>query len=129
VDEASAMRGIDGIGDLLADTAQLCERDRTRADSIREGLAFQILHDQEINAVSRIQVVKRADVGMLQLGNRFRLTLEALAIVPILSKVIWQELDRDVSTEPRVAGPIHLSHTALAEQRNDLETTQVCAGL
>ena len=34
--------------------------------------------------------------------------------------MLGQYLDRDVATEPRVAGTIHLAHAARAERRDDL---------
>src|SRR6201987_365182 len=57
---------------------------------------------------------------MIQAGNGFCFTLEALLAKRITRKLLWQNLDSHGAVEPRVPRAIHLSHTASAERSADL---------
>ncbi len=94
-----------------------------------EGLAFEILHDEELTGASaggvRIRrfadVVQRADVRMrlsaamarASRSNRWRES-------GIGRNGRRQDLDRDGAIEPDVAGLVDLAHPAGAEERDDL---------
>ena len=58
----------------------------------------------------RPDVVKPADIGMVQGGNRARFAFEAFR------ESLGCDLDRDGSVEPGVAGLIYLAHPARANQ-------------
>jgi hypothetical protein len=66
------------LDDFCADLQNLINRHRTFLQAICKGLALQKLHDQKIRAALRADVVKGADVGMLQRGNRFGFPLQTL---------------------------------------------------
>lgn len=75
-------------------------------------------------AVLMTDVVKRADVRMVQSRHRPSLTLEPLANFGIRRKMIVQDLDRDSSIEPSVSRAIDLPHPARAERgRNFIRTS------
>ena len=57
-------------------------------------------------------VVKDADMGMVQRGDRSRLTIEALARLWVVGDVRREHLDGDRSAEARVARAVHLAHPA-----------------
>ncbi len=65
-------------------------------------------------------VVERDDVRMGERGYRARFQLETTAAVGILRVVGGQNLERDVAPQPRVAGAIHLAHSACTNRRDDL---------
>ncbi len=79
---------------------------------LRERLAFQILHHEEINPVLVAGVVERADVGMVQTGDGFCFALEALAQFRAASEMSGQNIYRDGSIEAGIAGFVHLAHSA-----------------
>ena len=85
-----------------------------------ERLAFEILHDEVLDAILISHVVERADVGMRELRDRLGLPLETLPKIPAPGESVRQHLDRDDPLEPRVPRPIDLSHPARAEGREDL---------
>ena len=62
----------------------------------------------------------RADVRMIQRGQRLRFALEAREPLGIGDEQLGQDLDRDVAIELRVARAIHLAHAAGAERGEDL---------
>ena len=57
---------------------RLVERQRPLREPLGERLAFEELHDQVVARPSAADVVERADVGMRELRDRSRLTLEPL---------------------------------------------------
>jgi hypothetical protein len=70
---------IEGVGDLSGVLEQQREWQRLTTHSLRKGLAFEVLHYQEVGAVLMADVVKGADVSMREFGDTSRLTLKALA--------------------------------------------------
>jgi len=56
---------------------------------------------------------------MIELGDRFRLSLEPGETVRILSHRFVDDLDRDVAIEPFVVGAVHLTHPTLADLVDD----------
>jgi len=72
------MRLIEGVGDLGGVLEQ--QRDLQRAtQSLRQRLAFQVFHYQEVIAIVMANVVKRTDVRMGKLRDAARLKFEALS--------------------------------------------------
>ena len=57
-------------------------------------------------------IVKRADVGMIQAGDRFCFALEALAQFGTISKMSRKNLDGNDAIEAGIAGFVHLAHSA-----------------
>ncbi len=61
---------------------------------------------------------------MVERGEQARLAFEPRTRARIGGNVCRQALDRNVTLEPRVAGEIHLTHAAGADERLDLVLTQ-----
>ena len=64
----------------------LVERQRALLEPIRQDLAFEQLHHQEVRVALVPDVEERADVGVVQRGDRLRLALEALATLLVLGE-------------------------------------------
>jgi hypothetical protein len=73
-----------------------------------ERLPFQVLHDEEIDPVLAADVVERADVRVVQRGDRARLAIEAFPELRVRRQRFREDLDRDRAIEPRIAGAIDL---------------------
>jgi hypothetical protein len=58
------------------------------------------------------RVEERADVRMVQAGNRFCFALESLAQFGTIRKLRRQNFDRDNSIKARITGFVHLAHSA-----------------
>ena len=56
---------IQHIGDLRSEIKQLVKRNRLSLDAVLQRAAFEVLHDNEVPAISFTDVVNRADVGMV----------------------------------------------------------------
>ena len=61
-------------------------------------------------------VVERADVGMIQAGDGFCFALEALAQFSAVCEMRGQNFDGDDSIEARIAGFVHLAHSARTDR-------------
>ena len=77
--DALGVRFLQGVGNLDRVLERLVERDGAGLQPIRERLALQVLHDEVRDAVLFTDVIERANVGMIELGDRARLALEPLA--------------------------------------------------
>ena len=79
MDDALLVRGGEGVGDLRPELHHLVERQRALLQAIRERFALEQLHHQEVRVALVPDVEQRADVGVVERGDRLRLALEALA--------------------------------------------------
>ena len=66
MDHAGKMRGGKRIGYLNADLQRFGDRNTTASQSVLQCLALEILHDEKIDSLMAADVVKRADMGMVQ---------------------------------------------------------------
>ena len=73
--------------------------------------------------------MNRENVWMRERGDRFSLSLEPRAPIRIGGKRRWQDFDRDVAVEARVAGAIDLTHTARTEWAKDFVRAEARPGL
>ena len=119
MDDAFAMGGIEGVGDLDRQAEQHIHFQRTAGDAMLEGQAVQVLHGNEGLAILFANVVDGADVGVVQGGRRFGLTPEALQCLTILSHVFRQEFESDETIEPGVFGLVNDTHAAAAQLFNN----------
>ena len=82
---------------------------------IVERLSGNHLHDDEMGAVDRVDVVDRDDVGMIERRGSASLSNEPGAAVLVGHGLRRQELHCYHAPEPDVGGRIHNPHPALPE--------------
>ena len=97
---------------------------KRRPHSRREGLPFDVLHDDEADAVALTDVVDGCDIRMIQRGCGLRFAREALHAVRVRRELSGQNLQRDGPVQSRIVREIHLTHAAGTEQRHDLVVTE-----
>ena len=95
------------------------ERQRASRQASGERLALEDLHDQEGDVTFTSDVVQRADVRMIECGDRPRFPFEPLAQLLVRRERSGEHLDRDHAVEPCIARAIHLAHAACPEQADD----------
>jgi hypothetical protein len=69
---------IERISNLDRVLQEQIDRQRAARNALRERLAFQVLHDEEVDALVMSEIEQRADVGMIEGRNNARFSLEAL---------------------------------------------------
>ena len=98
-----SMRSVQRLGDLARDRERLRDRQRTALKAFRECRAFDELQNQGGDTVGFFEAVDRADVRMVQRREQTGFARKTRAALRIGGEVGWQDLDRDVATQLRVA--------------------------
>ena len=80
VHDPSLVGGLEAQGDLARQRDRLRRRDRPARDAVGERLALDELHHDVVDVAGRADVVERADVRVLDGGDRARLAREPLAL-------------------------------------------------
>ena len=128
MDEASLVRGFQGVHDLTRDVERFWHRQGAiRAEHVGERFAFHQLHDDGANAAAGFDAVDLRDVRMIERRECFGLALEPRKAFGVGSKDLGQNLERDVTIEAAVAGPVHFAHSTRAQRRDDLVRPDACA--
>ena len=119
------------LGDLDRDRQRLVERQRPSAlePAIRQRLAFEVLHHQEVDAVltRRCRAACRCADGSAPRRRALR-DRSARRSCGIGGNVLGQDLDRDGAIEAGVAGFVDLAHAAGTERRDDFVRAEASAG-
>ena len=97
-------------------------------DPFRQRVAFNQLENQRARIAAFFQTVDRRDVRVIERGEELRFAMQPREPLGIGGEQLRQHLQRDVATELRIAGAIHLSHAAGAEGGLDLVWTEASAG-
>ena len=113
------MRLVQGIRDLDAVAQRLLERQRASRESIGQGLALEVLHDEVLGLAFPSHVIERADVRVRELRDGSRFPLEALTVLRG-GALLRQDLDRHGPVQARVPRLVHLAHSAGADCGEDL---------
>ena len=66
--------------------------------------------------------------GMVEAGHGARLVFETCQAFGVRGHAGRQHLERDVTSEPAIARPVHLAHAARAERGDDLVFTEPRSG-
>ncbi len=108
---------------------RLANPDRTGTETIAQRLALeQLRYDEGRGAVSA-DVVDGEDVWVGQRRGGSGFLLEPMKAIDAGRVCGRQDLDRDVTSQPRIAGAIHLAHPAGAQERHDLVRPEAGARL
>jgi hypothetical protein len=134
MDDTLPVRRFDRLDDLARDGQRFLERDRIVRDPVGQGLAVDQLHDERHRPLSRsgrraavLDAVDRGDIGMIQRGEDAGLALEARQPLGIVCKRVREDLDGDVTPEPRVACAVDFAHSAGPDGGVDLVRTETGA--
>ena len=119
--DALLVRRLQRAGDLRGVTDRVVQRQGpVAAQPVVERLALDVLHDEVAHAVLLADVVERADVGVVQAGDRLPLAHEPALEVVVGRHVLGKDLDGDGAVEAGVARPVYLTHPAHAKRGLDL---------
>src|SRR5262249_40657242 len=88
-------------------------------DLFPQCLPFQQLHSDEGLTLVLVDVVNRADVGMIERTRSPRLALKAFQGLAVLCKMFRQELEGNEAAELGVLGLVDYTHTAATQLLED----------
>ena len=66
-----------------------------------------------------LQTMQRGDVGVVQLGQKTCLSLEAVEVLWVSRELFGKDLDGDITPECSVLGAVDFAHPAFANQLED----------
>ena len=131
MDDALAVCGVEGIGNLPGDRQRFIEGQASVGDAscaarelVGQRRPLDQLHDNRRRASGVLEAVNRGDVRMIQRCEQSRLAGKSRQPIRIAREGRWQYLDRDVPPELGVACAIHLPHAARSERTDNLERTE-----
>ncbi len=128
MDDSPHVRRGHAVRRLRGHLESFAERQRTGAQPLMQGFAFEQFGDQEGRALVRPGVVNRQDIRMVQRRDSASFLLEARQAFHVASPRFRQDFQRNVAAEARIAGAIHFPHPARTERRKDFVRTQFSAG-
>ena len=120
MNDAEAMRRDQRLGDLHRVLEHLGKLQGAALQTGGEGVAFDVLEDEIVEAVLVPDVVQRTDPRMIERGDQSRLALEAHLERGVGGDARGEDFDRHRPIEAGVARPIDLAHPAGAGGREDL---------
>jgi len=103
------------LGNLSRNRQRLVERDWTTDDPLGQILALHQLHHEGVSSLGLFKTVDDRDVGVIQQREGLGFTLKPGHAFQVLREGVRQHLDRDLASQVRVSGSIHLAHTAGAD--------------
>jgi hypothetical protein len=128
MDDALLVRHLKRVRDLARDDERLVERNRSLRNALRERRPLDELHHEGSHVAGVFQTINRCDVGVIQRRQDVRSALKPSQPIGIVQERLGEHFQRDVTVQLGVAGSIHLSHTACAEQFDNLESAETNAG-
>src|SRR4029453_7140679 len=131
MDDALLMRRFERFSNLPRDGQGFIERNCAAGNSLREILPFDEFHHEGLDAVGVFQSVDGRDVRMVHRGEDFGFGVKTREAIGVRGGGGRQNLDRALTFQPRVGGPIHLPHPAFADLCSNVvnaETGTGCEG-
>src|SRR5205823_14312606 len=114
VDDARVVRVLQAVADLAQVAPRGQRVERAAVEDVTQRASADQGHGEERVAVEDLEVVDRQDVRMVELGERFRLRLEALDEAVILEKLGGQRLERDLAAQRLLHGTVDDGHPTTA---------------
>jgi hypothetical protein len=124
MNDPGAVGGGERVGQRNRGVEQDGHLQRALPQTLFERIALEELHDDERLLLRGFaDVINRADVGMVQRGDRPGFALKTLACQVGAGEPRRQHLDGDLAVEAGVAGAVDLAHPTFAKLGKDLVWT------
>jgi hypothetical protein len=127
VDDALRVCRLERVGHLGGHVHELRGVESPASDQVRQRLALEQLHHDEVLPLVLVDGVDGADVRVVEGGGRPRLALEALERLRVAPEIGRQELQRDPATQLRVLRLVDHAHAPAAERPDDFVVRDVRA--
>jgi|SRR5579859_820120 len=115
MDDAAAVRGVQGVSEFDGDIENSIELHRLTVDQVFQGNAVEKLHDNEGFAILLANVMDGADVRVIESGCGLRFALEAGKSLRIVGNVVGEKFQGDATMKAGVFGFVNDAHAAAAQ--------------
>src|SRR6266478_7971411 len=119
MDDALRMCRVESVGNLNAQIEHRFDLQRLAIDPMPERLPLQQFHGDEGSPIGLVNLVDRADVGMVQRGRGFGLTLKTAESLCVVGELFRKELRSYVATEFQVFRLVDDAHAPAADPAED----------
>jgi len=126
--DADAMRGVERAADLNRQPQRVGYGQGPLLETCGQRLAVEELHHQELDVSLAADIMNRADVRVVERGDRARFLLEAKTQVGIAGQRSRHHLDRHGAIETGVARFVDLAHPARPEGSHDFVGAEAGSG-
>ena len=96
--------------------------------ALRQRRSVDQFHSQCNYAVGLFQSINGCDVGMVQRGEHLRLPMESSHPFGVVYKIFGQDFQRDFAAQLCIAGTVHLTHSARADDSGNLISSEARSG-
>ena len=115
MEDALSVRRLEPARDLKGMLDRLANSDRAAIQPVAKRLPFEQLGYDERRFGMGADVVHGEDVRVVQRRRGAGFLLESMQAIDVGRKCRGKDFDRNMTSESRIAGPIHLTHPAGAE--------------
>ena len=115
VDDALLVGRLQGLRDLQGNLEGFVRRDGASADPLRQRRTLHQLQDERSQLARFLQAVDDTDVGMIERRQQLRFPLKPAQHLAIPDEPLRQNLERHLTAQLSIGGPIHCTHSAFAE--------------
>src|SRR6516162_6794790 len=119
MDDPFGVCRVQGVGDLDADIENLFDLQWLSTNLLFQRRAFQIFHGDERLSRLIVNLVNRADVGMVQSRCCLRFTLKAGESLCIFSNIVRKKLEGDKAMQLHILGFVDHTHPTAAQLLDD----------
>lgn len=126
MDDPFVVGELEGVADLADDFECLLRVGRAICDHLPEGWAFDVLHEEVVEAAGGLTEVENADdVGVVQPGEGTGFAEEAFGEGGVVGEIGGEDFDGDGAIEPDLFGEIDGSHTSGTEKLNEFQVGEL----
>jgi hypothetical protein len=131
MDDSLLVRRFEGLRDLLGDWQRFVDWNCAARNPLRQILTFDEFHHERANASTFLEAVDVRDVRVVERREDLRFSLEAGEPIGIGGEGVWQDFQRDIAIQLRIARAIDLAHAPRTESgenfvRTDSRTNGEC---
>ncbi len=127
MDDAFIVCRSDRLGKSGSDREDAVDRHFSFGNDAVEGLTFDELHREEVDAVCLLDRIDGDDARVVERSEGFRLTSEAIEPLRHGGHLGRKHLECNLSPEPGVGRAIHLAHPARADRSSDAVVRELLA--
>jgi len=113
------VRGLEGLTDLPRDSHRFFGGKRAAVKPLRECLAFDQFHEEEVPAAGLLHPVERGDMRVVERGEDFGFAFQSRDAIGIEGELFRKNLQRDFTSQFRVARAIDLAHATSTKRCHD----------